>query len=198
MSSFTKAQLKFTRSTVNVMRSSVDKVNQAIFYVTGPFAQWFNKISRDAPWMIAVGATGVFMCCPLLVYPWVKPYLLSDERVSREAERVRLCLQKGIDPFPTIQHKDFVYGNLVPALQTKTEHAPKESSWEHRALLRYREEKEKLLKDMGTAGYDVDRSVVELLKLREDLTAAMKAEKDSYALEPAGLTFGKRENKMTI
>lgn len=192
MSSLTKAQLRITRKTVDFMRKSVDKVNSGISFVTGPLFVYVRRVTNDAPWLIVLGSTMMFSCCPLIIYPWVKKWLLSDPRQAREIERVRLCLQKGIDPFPTIQHKDFVYGNVVPAFQTDVSHAPKESSWEHQAMIRYREEKAKLLEDMGKAGFDVDRGVGELLRLRNELKIAHKDAKESFDLEPAGVTFGRR------
>ncbi|CUI15565.1 transmembrane protein, putative [Bodo saltans] len=193
MSSFTKMQLRATRKTVDFMRGSIDKVNSAVSFATGPLFNYVRRITHDAPWIIIMGTAFVFSSCPLVVYPWIKTWLLDDERARREVERVRLCLQKGMDPFPTIQHKDFVYGNVAPAFQTDVSHAPLESSWEHSAMVRYRKEKEALLKGMGEEGYDVDRSVAQLLKLRETLKVAHKEAKESFELEPAGLTFGRRE-----
>jgi hypothetical protein len=193
MSAFTKMQLRVTRKTVDFMRGSIDTVNSTIGFVTGPLFNYVNRITHDAPWIIILFTAMSFSSCPLIVYPYVKVWLLDDERARREVERVRLCLQKGIDPFPTIQHKDFVYGNVVPAFQTDTSHAPLESSWEHSAIVRYRQEKDALLKGMGTEGYDIDRSVAQLLKLREKLKAAHKEAKESFDLEPEGVTFGRRE-----
>lgn len=183
-------QMKATRLGADAMRKVVDKVNGGILFTAGPVVEFVKKVSFDAPWLFLIATTGTFMLCPLIAYPWVKRWLLKDPREAREAERVRMCLEKGIDPFPTIQHKDFVFGNMMPAFQRDADEAPRAASWEHSAMIRYREAKAKLIAETGG---DVEKDVETLKKLREELRRASNQERTSYAVEPEGLTFRPRE-----
>lgn len=186
MSAFTKMQMKATRVTNDYMRKVVDKINGGIQFAAGPVQENFRKATFDAPWVILLIGTTIFMSCPLIAYPWFKEWFLNDVRAQRESERVKLCLEKGIDPYPTLQHKDYVHGNVMPALQYDQDHSPKVASWEHAAMVRYNEAKAKLVKETSA---DPELGVVALKKLREELREERLKMRMSFDPEPEGMRF---------
>lgn len=191
---FQRVKMRFTRAAVDHVRVVVDSANSAIGTITGPFNEFVGKMTNDAPWLAFVLASGAFMACPLLAYPWIKRWLLADPREARERERVRLCLQKGIDPFPTIQHKDYTFGNLAPSMQSNSDSSPVEASWEYQAMQRYFDAKKKLRSEFGdneTAPHDVAK----MLRLKEELAlVSQDMSKVPIGWEPKSLTFTDRKD----
>lgn len=190
---FQRLKMRFTRSAVDHVRVVVDSANHAIGTLTGPFHEFVSRMSNDAPWIFFVLASGFFMACPLIAYPWIKRWLLADPRDERERERVRLCLQKGIDPFPTIQHKDYVYGNLAPSMQSSSDTSPVEASWEAQAMFRYFDAKKKLRSEFGDE-VSAPHDVAKMIRLKEELAAAQRDKSVIIGWEPKSVTFTDRKD----
>ncbi|RNF08582.1 hypothetical protein TraAM80_02691 [Trypanosoma rangeli] len=125
------------------MHRFCDRCNTVLSAVGAPFALIGQRIGQESPWVVIIFASSRISVLPLLLYPVLKPYLMNDIRWQKEGEHVRLCLQKGVDPYPYLHHKDYVFGNVVPATQSEEE-VPVEVAWEHRAVEEFQKAKEKL------------------------------------------------------
>lgn len=183
---FQRFQLRATTVAVNRVRAVADGCNRVINTVSRPIRRVARQISLEGPWVIMLLTCTWISVVPLLMYPYVKTFILKDKRTLMEEERVRLCVQKGIDPYPYMQKKEFVYGNNFSGLAREEEY-PLADSWEHRAMVKFYEEKEALLRE--TNG-DVDATVTKLLQLREQLR------KDAKPIhEPEDLIFRQKEKR---
>ncbi|EPY41848.1 hypothetical protein AGDE_02075 [Angomonas deanei] len=154
---YQKAKMQLTSKTVRVARRAVDGTNLLIQGVIAPFSRISATIKREAPWVSGLLVIGALSTIPLVIYPYLKPYF-KDTRQLQEEERVRLCLQKGIDPYPYMRHKDHVQGANVPILMVGE--GPRGAVPEYTAIDRFIQRKEALLKQTGA---DVDTTVQELL-----------------------------------
>ncbi|RNF27241.1 uncharacterized protein Tco025E_00549 [Trypanosoma conorhini] len=185
---FTRFKLRCTTYTVDVVRRFCDGCNAVLSAVGAPLASLGHRIGQESPWVVILFASSGISVFPLLLYPVLKPYLMNDIRWQKEEERVRLCLQKGIDPYPYLRHKDYVFGNVVPATQSEEE-VPLEVSWEHQAMEEFQRAKEKLRKEVGG---DVNDSVAKLMALRENLRREFERSRHAVSNEPRNLIFGRR------
>ncbi|RNC46944.1 hypothetical protein TcCL_NonESM03205 [Trypanosoma cruzi] len=187
---FTRFKLRCTTYTVDFMRRFCDRCNVVLSALSSPFAQIGQRIGQESPWVVIIFASSIISIFPLLFYPLLKPYLMNDVRWQQEEERVRLCLQKGIDPYPYMRHKEYVFGNTVPASQSEEE-VPLEVSWEHRAVVEFQKAKEKLRKEVGG---DVTDSVAKLMALRAELRREFEKSRRGVSEEPENLIFkGQRD-----
>lgn len=184
---FTRFQLRATTSAVKHMRYFVDGCSHVIRTVSSPFVKAGRRLSLEGPWLIALLVCTWISVVPLAFYPYVKTFVLKDRRTLLEEERVRLCLQKGIDPYPYLKKKDFVYGNNFAGLAREEEY-PLVDAWEHRAMLDFQREKELLLQE--TQGSDND-TIEKLVKLRDILRQEVRKNRFSTN-EPEDLVFGGR------
>ncbi|EPY29961.1 hypothetical protein STCU_04305 [Strigomonas culicis] len=154
--------------------------------VITPFRMMNNRLHAEAPWLVSLGMLMVASAIPLLAYPYVKEYMSQGKRQRLEEERVRLCLQKGVDPFPLMRHKDLVFGHQTIGQKTESQY-PTAASWEYQSVLNFHREKEKLREEVGG---DVEDSVQKLLALRAKCDE--KARKS--IVEPPGLVFRGRDD----
>nr|CCC89973.1 unnamed protein product [Trypanosoma congolense IL3000] len=190
---WTRFKMRLTTRTVDVMRTFCDRCNNVIAGFVGPVSRLGKRIGQESPWVVVLFVSSGITVFPLIFYPVLKPYLMDDQRYKKEEERVRLCLQKGIDPYPYMRHKDYVFGNVVPATQSEEE-APLTASWEHQAMLHFQKAKEELRKEVGG---DVNDSVVKLMALREELRKEFKRERHAVSEEPANLVFNRKRDTNT-
>ncbi|GET92449.1 hypothetical protein, conserved [Leishmania tarentolae] len=195
--SFTYQRLKMRATTVAVdhMRSFCDGCNLVLSAVTHPFKRIVGRMKAEAPWVNTLVACTLVTALPLIFYPYVKKYVLKDERAAAEAERVRLCLQKGIDPYPYMHHKEFVYGNAAPILANENQ-IPKRIGWEFRALENYYRRKEELRQEVDG---NIDDTVEKLMALKREKRALYDSMRGKAGTEPRDLIFhgGKEVDKLT-
>ncbi|KAG5493354.1 hypothetical protein GH5_02098 [Leishmania sp. Ghana 2012 LV757] len=195
--SFTYQRMKMRATTVAVdhMRSFCDGCNLILHAVTHPFKRLVGRVKDEAPWVNTLMACTLVTALPLIFYPYVKKYVLNDERAAAEAERVRLCLQKGIDPYPYMRHKDFVYGNSAPIFADK-EQIPKRIGWEFSALENYYKRKEELRQEVGGS---INDTVQKLMALKKEQRSMYDSMRGKPGTEPRDLIFhGQKEvNRLT-
>ncbi|KAH9577307.1 hypothetical protein LSM04_002248 [Trypanosoma melophagium] len=187
---FTRFKLRCTTYTVNVLRRFCDNFNIAVASVADPLRRVGHRIGEESPWVVVLFASMGVSLLPLLLYPTLRPLLVADPRRDREEERVRLCLQKGIDPYPYMRHKDYVFGNTAPATQSEEE-VPLSAAWEHQAMLEFQRAKEKLRQEVGG---NVEDSVAKMLALREEMRKEFRRNQHAVSKEPKNLIFGKRDD----
>lgn len=186
---FQRFQLRATTVAVNNMRFFVDGCSRVLRTVSSPFRKFGRQLSLEGPWVIALFTCTWVSAIPLLIYPYVKNFVFKDKRTLMEEERVRLCLQKGIDPYPYIKNKDYVYGNNFPGLARENEY-PLNDAWEHRAIMDFQREKEALVRECNGS---IDDTVERLLELRNKMR--QEAEPQRYSSnEPADLIFRRPRN----
>lgn len=178
-------KMRLTTRSVDIMRAFCDGCNRAMARMSDPVRRLGRRIGEESPWVVVLFVSSGITVFPLVFYPLLKPYLMDDPRYMKEEERVRLCLQKGIDPYPYMRHKDYVFGNVAPATQTEEE-VPLSASWEHQAVLNFQRAKEELRKEVGG---DVNDSVTKLLALREGLHKEFKRQRHAVSEEPSNLVF---------
>lgn len=187
---FHRFQMKATRATVDHMRYFIDGCTRVYHTVATPFRKAGHQLSLEGPWVITLLVCTWISIVPLFFYPFVKNFIWKDKRTLMEEERVRLCLQKGIDPYPYLHHKDFVYGNNFPGLAREEEY-PLSNAWEHRAMIDFHREKERLLKE--TNGQAETDTVEKLMELRDVLRKETRKNKTSVQ-EPKDLVFKPRSD----
>ncbi|ESL09658.1 hypothetical protein TRSC58_02619 [Trypanosoma rangeli SC58] len=187
---FTRLKLRCTTYAVDVMRRFCNRCNTVLSTVGAPFASIGQRIGQESPWVVIIFVSSGISVFPLLLYPVLKPYLMNDVRWQKEEERVRLCLQKGVDPYPYLRHKDYVFGNVVPATQSGEE-VPVEVAWEHQAVEEFQRAKEKLRKEVGG---DVNDSVAKLMALRAELRREFGRNRHAVSNEPRNLIFKGRND----
>lgn len=186
--SFHRFQLKATTATVNHMRYFIDGCTRVYHTALTPFRKVGQQIRLEGPWVITVLVCTWISVVPLVFYPYIKTFVWKDKRTLLEEERVRLCLQKGIDPYPYLTRKDYVYGNNFPGLAREEEY-PLSDSWEHQAMIDFHREKERLLRETNGAA---DQCTVEkLLALRKELRKQTDKNK-MPSQEPTNLVFKSR------
>jgi hypothetical protein len=145
MSSFTKLSMRFTTNCVACARTGLDMANVAIYTVQGPLRRAFEKYGGEAPWIFAM--TGTFGCIvtPMFLYPIFAPIWTPDPRRIKEQERVRECLQQGVDPHPYLKHRDKVFGVGMPVKVVGDDVVPQSASEEWRVMHRFKNEKDTFL-----------------------------------------------------
>lgn len=186
---FHRFQLRATTAAVNHMRYFVDGCTSVMRTVSSPFRKVGRQIALEGPWVITLLVCTWISIVPLVFYPYVKTFVLKDKRTLLEEERVRLCLQKGIDPYPYLQNKDYVYGNNFPGLAREEEYPPTDA-WEHRAMLDFQRKKEELMREAKGSPED---TVEKLLQLRDALRKETQANRVSTN-EPKDLVFRPRDD----
>eukprot|EP00796_Vickermania_ingenoplastis_P004394 gene4394-3195_t len=181
---FHRLQMRATTVTVRHMRRLADSCNKIMKTAASPFLRVGRQISMEGPWVIALLVCTWLSAVPLLIYPYVKNFVLKDKRTLMEEERVKLCLQKGIDPYPYLTKKEFVYGNNLPGM-AREEEFPAMNAWEHRAMVDFQREKQRLLEESNGSMED---TVERLLELREKLREETSKNRRSTT-EPSDLVF---------
>lgn len=180
-----KLKLRATQTVVGRARDFCDGANIVLATFMLPFQRLGNRINAEAPWVVFVAACTLSMVIPLMAYPWVKPYITHDARAEREEERVRLCVQKGIDPYPYMSHKDSMHGNNIPAFGREREY-PKSAAWEYELMEEYLQRKDELRAEVGA---EADESVDRLLKMRAARKREYLALKGRVQTEPHNIVF---------
>ncbi|KAG5468429.1 hypothetical protein LSCM1_02409 [Leishmania martiniquensis] len=190
--SFTYQRMKMRATAVAVdhMRSFCDGCNLVLGAFTHPFKRVLGRVKAEAPWVNTLVASTLVTILPLMFYPCIKEYVLHDERSAAEAERVRLCLQKGLDPYPYMRHKDFVYGNAAPILASK-EQIPTRVGWEFSALDAYCKRKEELRQEVGGS---LDDTVEKLMALKRKQRSMYDSMSGKPGTEPRDLIFHGRND----
>eukprot|EP00744_Colponema_vietnamica_P014788 GILI01020704.1.p1 GENE.GILI01020704.1~~GILI01020704.1.p1 ORF type:complete len:247 (-),score=32.37 GILI01020704.1:68-754(-) len=200
-------KMKATSGTVNVMRLMIDFVNTGIYKIYGPLGRAYSAISNDYP-VVGVFFSGVAVAfVPMLLYPYWTRWRDNDPRRVLERERVELCLQKGIDPYPMVRYKEHVHGNQSQLSSFGESDAPPEASYEHRAVEAMRKRSELYAKVMGISSSsevtssvanheDPQRSLDALLALRERERAKFNGNKMVVWQDPVDLAFPKRDDEL--
>lgn len=187
---YQRMKMRATTVVVDHMRSFCDGCNIVFNTVARPFRKVADRINSEAPWVVGIGACTFVTIIPLIAYPYIKKYVMPDERATAEAERVRLCLQKGIDPYPYMRHKDFVYGNNAPIMSGSGQ-TPERVGWEYDALEHFQRRKEELRKEVGG---NLDDTVQKLMELRKQRVEFYQAERRNIKQEPKDLIFRGRSD----
>jgi hypothetical protein len=187
---YQRMKMRATTAVVNHMRSFCDGCNVVLTTVTSPFRKIVSRINNESPWVVTIGACTFVTIIPLIGYPLIKKYVMPDERAAAEAERVRLCLQKGIDPYPYMRHKDYVYGNNAPVM-SRGGQWPERIGWEYEALSEFQRRKEELRKEVGG---NVEDTVQKLMELKEEQRKLFDSERRHAGEEPRNLVFRGRED----
>ncbi|CCW60770.1 unnamed protein product [Phytomonas sp. EM1] len=185
-----RLKMKLTRGAVGYARNFCDGCNHVISFFVSPFSRIGKRISAEAPWVVFILASTFVMVIPLLAYPYLKPIIGRNPRHDEEEERVRLCLQKGIDPYPYMRHKELVYGNKVTAFSTEKQN-PKDSAWEYTSLLEFQRRKEELRQQVGG---DIGDTVQKLLDLRKQQQRQFASRHTQINQEPKDVTFPGRSD----
>lgn len=123
------ARMRFTTHSVNVMRSLVDACCVVINKMWTPFGRFGSWINNEAPWLQLCLMSWSCMIFPAIVIKYIEPTLDKDVRMREERERIRMCLQKGIDPFPSMQWRE----TIGPLANPDRDHKPKDTTWQWRA-----------------------------------------------------------------
>lgn len=185
-----RTKMRLTTLSVNHARSFCDGCNVVLHTVAYPFRRIGQRISAEAPWVTALFACTFVTIIPLVLYPYIKPWVFEDKRAKMEAERVRLCLQKGMDPYPYMRHKDYVYGNNV-ALTVLDGETPATVGWEHESIVEFQRRKEELRKEVGG---NIEDTVDKLLRLKKQQRAEYESQRGKMPVEPRNLVFYGRKD----
>lgn len=186
---YTRFKMNLTTRFVDHARSFCDGCNIVINAVATPFQRLKNRVMLETPWVIVVFAAVFAGGIPLVGYPYLKPLLMTDRRRETEEERVRLCLQKGIDPYPYMRAKEFVYGNSVTSLSWEGQ-TPDDCAPEYQVVDAFEQRREKLAEEVNM---NIETSVQCLLALREEQKELLK-KKTGLATEPKSLIFKGRDD----
>ncbi|CCW66428.1 unnamed protein product [Phytomonas sp. Hart1] len=181
-------KMRFTRRTVDYVRYFCDGCNYVFSIFTSPFHRIGQRISAEAPWVVVIIASTLITVVPIVGYPYLKPVLGQNPRFELEEERVRLCLQKGIDPYPYMRHKDLVYGNQVTLFSSESEN-PKEAAWEYLSLKEFYRRKEALRQQVDG---DLDDTVQKLLDLRKRQLRQFDSQRREINRDPEEYIFTER------
>lgn len=202
---FTRMQMRATTQSVNLIRTAVDFINLGINKVYAPIGRAVHKLNNDYP-LFVVMYSGMFIAAvPIVLYPIYVRYIESSTRKQLERERVKLCLEKGIDPFPMIRYKEHVHGNSNQIYSFSPSDAPDDASYEHRAVENLRKKAELYAKVMGvsegtkldSASYeDPNKSLDSLLALRERERRRFNGNKLVVWQDPVDLAFPKRDDEL--
>lgn len=176
-------KMKATAASVSTMRSFCDGCVTVLNVFAKPIIGLMGRVEAESPWVVVVIATTLISAVPILSYPLLKPYFAKDERALLEEERVRLCLQKGIDPYPYLTTKDLEFGRVTPS-QHQEDEVPKVLGNEQEAMAAFDARKEELLKELGG---DPNTSLTALMALREKRRQEMAS--SPPLVEPKHLTF---------
>lgn len=131
-------KMRWTKHGVDNGRMGLDALNRILRSSNKQFTRIKEACAADAPW---ANVTIISVCCtfiPILGYPYAAQYITPDPRRIAEEERVRLCLQKGIDPYPYLQHREHQWGNGYPLLVTDEVQVPGSVGEHSRIMERYR------------------------------------------------------------
>lgn len=187
---YQRMKMRATTAVVDHVRSFCDGCNVVLTAVGRPFRRVASRINSEAPWVVALGACTFITIIPLTTYPLIKKYVMPDPRAAAEAERVRLCLQKGIDPYPYMRYKDHVYGNAASITATEDQH-PDRGTWEDQAVSELLRRKEELRREVGG---DINDTVEKLMRLKEQHKALYQTQIRNRGVEPTDLVFQGRKD----
>ena len=199
---FTRFKMQATTHSINHLRTLIDGVNSVIYRVYTPIKHKIDSVVSDYP-IIFVFVTGCSaMFAPWMIYPVYIRYKQGLERNRLERERVELCLQKGIDPFPTIRWKEHVWGDRNQSMTSDSSQHPLESVWEFRSIENMKKKKEQYEKVMGIKSTlaeiegRVPTTVDEVLQRRESSHYNFKTTQSVFWVDPVDLVFPRREDEL--
>ena len=144
---WTKYKLKYTYGSIDKVRSGLDQFNRAVNAAQRPIRKVVDTLEDQAAWVFGCLWTLFGMLLPLYSYPYFVNYIANDPRAEAEEERVRLCVQKGIDPYPYLQHRDHYYHNLGPVNVTDSEQVPQGIEEYQHTMERFRRHKQRNLEE---------------------------------------------------
>ena len=202
---FTRMKMKATSGSINWIRKGVDFFNMGISKAYEPIGRGMANWGNDFPIFVLFLSGVMVSLLPLVVYPYYKKYIESVPRRQLERERVRLCLEKGIDPYPMIRYKEHVHGNASQLSSLSESDAPEDASYEHRAVENMRKKAELYAKVMGvnegarldSLSYeDPEKSLDSLLALRERERKRFNGNKLVVWRDPVDLAFPKRDDEL--
>lgn len=199
---FTRFKLQATTHSINYLRTMIDGVNSVIYRVYTPVKQKVDSFVADYPIIVVFSSGCLAMFAPWFVYPIYMRYKQGLERNRLERERVELCLQKGIDPFPTIRWKEHVWGDRNQSMTTDSSQHPLESVWEFRSVENMKKKKEQYEKVMGIKSTlaeiegRVPTTVDEVLNRREASHYNFKTTQTMFWIDPVDLAFPRRPDEL--
>lgn len=107
---WTKYKMNFQYESLEQMRKGLDIMNEYMQAMRSPITRSLASMEGEAPWMTLVVFHFLGMAIPVMCGFYLNPLLIPvDPRRDAEEERVRLCLQKGLDPYPYLSHRDNYY-----------------------------------------------------------------------------------------
>lgn len=186
-----RMKLRATTTAVGYMRRLCDGCNVVIGAVASPFRKIGRRVSQEAPWVNFILGSTFVVIIPLSAYPYLRPILRGNDRYAREEERVRLCLQKGIDPYPYLKHKEFLRGNNIPLYSDDQKLVPFEAVFEHKSIIDFHKKKEEIRRQTGG---DLDASVEQLMRLREEHKANYRQATRDIGSQPKETIFPPRQD----
>jgi hypothetical protein len=108
-----RQQMVFTRALITFMRRATDACNVVIYWVQRPMRKLVNIWSQESTVFYVCFGTVFGSWLPYVLYPYTQDALDPDMRQKKEEERIRVNLQKGADPLPTMMDKTNLRGQHV-------------------------------------------------------------------------------------
>lgn len=112
-SAFKRTRLGVTWYAVKHTKLLIDGFNRVMLWVMGPMMRAWRRSVGDAPWLIFAVGSSALMFVPSGFHPVLVGFIAKNERKELEEERVRQCLQQGIDPSPYRTGRDHMYGAIT-------------------------------------------------------------------------------------
>jgi hypothetical protein len=158
---WTRYKMKFIKTGVDQVKKGIDQMNKVTGAVQRQAAAFFGLLELEAPWVFALGWSFFSIWVPLIIFPYIRPLFVKDSRQEAEEERVRLCLQKGIDPYPYLTHRDTYFGVIAPFGVTDDKMVPNNIEEFELTLKRFQTRKEEAYRQH-------DEKEKEALKVEEE------------------------------
>jgi hypothetical protein len=163
-----RMQLRMMTKSVKALQFVVQKSSRVLRAITDPFVYAGVAIYKVSPILVVLLSSTIGAYLPLVLYFRLKEYFLDHSRQIKEQERIRLSLQKGIDPFPDFNFKELVFKPTMawePSKEMRTEGAlpATQSVW-----------RQKELKSGLMLNQQPGASVHEVVRAREDHDKKMR------------------------
>lgn len=174
---FQRTKLRATTMAIKGARVGIQAFSKVLYAAADPLLAYMARVYRSSPMMTLIFFSTAWAWIPLYWYQNVKDYVLPTDRRDKEEARIRLCLQKGIDPFPDMLQKDLVMGRNSPSMQNDSSR-PRGVDFETQAVWRQKAAQQHLRNG------EQDASLHELKMDQENLKrAAMQARILGYTPE---------------
>ena len=159
---FRRQQLRAMTKVIKVLRVGIQGFSKGARIFSDPIVNTGLRWYRGSPFAFMLGVSSLWGYVPIWFYYKYKETILNSDRIAKEQERIRLSLQKGLDPFPDYQYKEIVFN--YHTYDSTAEMRAEGTQYETQAIWRQREAKSNLLANSE----DHAGSIHELVRLEEE------------------------------